>query len=107
MEVPEGARSNRAPLSCEGGHLSCSLDSALELLCDPWQPSASSLLIYEMGACSVPSTSKACCKALGQKMLERSKNIMAAKIWRVFGSGKPVRSIWNLSQIQQGAFISS
>lgn len=103
MEGPECARNNRAPLSCKGGHLSCSPGSALWSLA----ASSSSLLLYGTGACSASSTSQACHKALRHKMLERSKNIMAAKMWRAFGSEKSVRSIWNLSQIQQGAFISS
>lgn len=82
MEVPECARNNTAPLSCEGGHLSHSPHAALEPHCDLWQPPAFGLLIYRMGACNVSSTSKACCKALRWKMLEKSKNTMAVKIWR-------------------------
>lgn len=40
MEVPECARNNRAPLSCKGGHLSCSPGSALwSLAASCFQPS--------------------------------------------------------------------
>ena len=79
MEVPESARNNTAPLSCEGGHLSCSPHAALELHCDLWQPPAFSLLVCKMGACDVSSPSKACYEALRWKKLERSKNTMAVK----------------------------
>lgn len=99
MEVPECARNNMAPLSCEGGHLSCSPHAALELHCDLWQPPAFSLLICKMGACNVSSTSKACYGTLGWKMLVTSKNTVAVKTWRVFGLEKPVRSIWDISEI--------
>lgn len=69
----------------------------LALHCDLWQPPASSLLIYGTGACSVSSTSQACHKALRHKMLERSKNIMAAKslesIWIRKASEKHLESV--------------
>lgn len=99
MEVPESARNNIAPLSHEGGHLSYSPHTALELHCDLWQPPAFRLLVCKMGICNVFSTSKACYKALRWKMLERSKNTMAVKTWRIFELEKPVRSIWDISKI--------
>lgn len=54
MEGPECTRNNTAPLSCKGGHLSCSPGSALEPHCEFWQPLLPAFSCMEQGLAVFP-----------------------------------------------------